>query len=70
MYYLLIAFLDIAVAVCYLLWEFGDALPLQVKMLLFPLSGTQQASCRPLSRLGQEKVVTLFTSQHLYPYQG
>ena len=71
MYYSLTAFLDIAVAVCYLLWESGDALPLQVKMLLFPLSGTQQASCRrPLSRLGQEKVVTLFTSQHLYPYQG
>jgi hypothetical protein len=61
MYYLLTAFLDIAVAVCYILWESGNALPLQVKVLLFPLSGTQQASCRPLSRLGQEKVVTYFT---------
>ena len=61
LYFLLTAFLDVAVAVCYLLWE---SLYLCKSRCFFFHCQERNKLGRPLSRLGQEKFVTLFTSQH------
>ena len=61
LYYLLTAFLDIAVAVGYLLWE---SLYLCKLRCFFFHCQERNKPGRPLSRLGQEKFVTLFTLQH------